>query len=171
MENTSETTDVGPIADIESLHGRDDVPFHEQTDLVDDETFDVVADLDDMAPIGVTTDDGSILVMRVTDTCRWKIPAPSVAPGEGYAKAAQRWVAEQTGLGVTLDAVEGVWSYTVRLENDDRKATRNFVVFSATPETSSTTPNVEAGDAVDAGWFDALPENAERPPGTDLFFD
>ncbi|WP_224269850.1 NUDIX hydrolase [Haloprofundus salinisoli] len=170
MRDSTAPTDLGSCSDLESLREHADVPFHERTDRVDNDTFGVVADLDDMAPIGVTNGDGSVLVLRVTESCRWKIPSPSVAPGEEYADVARAWVEEQAGLAVTLDAVEGVWRYTARHEDGNRETTRNFVVFGATPGADVGIPVVDEGGAVDAGWFDELPANAERPPGTDLFF-
>lgn len=176
-EDTAETAPIESIIDHESLRNRDDIPFHEETDLVDGETLELVENLDDMAPVGVTNDEGEVLLMRVDEDCAWKIPSPSVGPSEDYAEVARRWVTEQAHLTIVLDAVEGVWCYAARLENEDHEATRNFVVFSASPVTDGTamddsnTDTPEENTATAVGWFDELPADAEEPPGTRLFFD
>lgn len=176
-ENTPETAAVESITDPESLRGRTDIRFHEETDFVDKETFDMVDGLDNLAVVGVTNDDGDVLVMRITEDCAQKMPLSSVKPGEDYAEAARQWVAEQTRLTIMLDAVEAVWRYEFQLENEERKTTRNFVVFSASPVTDEMAVDdpaddiLEESDAAAVGWFDELPDDAEKPPGTQLFFD
>ncbi|WP_135302609.1 NUDIX domain-containing protein [Haloarcula amylovorans] len=172
---TDERSVPDHITDPESL--RNDVPFHEESDVVDEEVIDQLDDLDDMAPVGVTNDDGEALVMRVTDDCRWKIPSSAVAPGEDYAEAARQWVETNTGLDVELDGVAGVWRYEVQSAGGDRTATRTFVVFGASPASGDgggelPTDDVDpAAAAAEAGWFRELPEGAEAVPGTDLFFE
>lgn len=176
---------IGPITDHESLRGRDDVPFHEVTDVVDRETVEAVAELDDMAPVGVENDDGEVLVVRVTEDCAWKIPSAAVEPGADYAATARRWVAEQAGLDVSLDGIAGVWRFRLRAADGDEddeddgvaEATRTFVVFGASlpaddrPAPDARTGTIGDGSATAAGWFDELPADAEAVPGTDLFFE
>lgn len=202
--------DLAPIHDPATLRDAG-VPFHRDTDTVGADTFDAVDAMDDMAPVGVTTADGAVLVMRVTDDCEWKIPAPEVGDGASYDEAARSWVAEQAALPITLDGVAGVWRLEVTLDeteadeeatdesderdeteadggdetetdhgatSDDRTAVRNFVVFTASPTSDAdghldadSHPDVSTGDATAAQWTTTLPDGAEEPPGTDLFFD
>lgn len=171
-----ESGSIGPITDHESLRDRDDVPFHEVTDVVDGETVETVAGLDDMAPVGVEDEAGEVLVMQVTEDCAWKIPSAAVEPGADYAATARHWVADQAGLEITIDEIAGVWRFEVRAEDGSEVATRNFVVFRATPGAGdpstpeSGTGAIGDGSATDVGWFDELPAEAEAVPGTDLFF-
>ncbi|MBV0923202.1 NUDIX domain-containing protein [Halomicroarcula limicola] len=163
------------LTDPEPLRG--DVPFHEESDVVDEAVLDRLDELDDMAPVGVTNDDREVLVMRVTDDCRWKIPSSAVAPGEDYAEAARQWVENNVGLDVELDGVVGVWRYEAQSAGGDRTATRNFVVFGASPANEDgggklPADGVDAADAAaEVGWFTELPDGAEAVPGTDLFFE
>lgn len=165
------------ITDPESLRGRDDVAIHEDAERVDGETFDLVADLDNMAVVGVTNDDGEVLLMRVTEDCELKVPTASVAPGEDYAEAARQWVRAQTGFAIELDALEAAWHYEARHEDEERVASRYFVVFSASPATDGTDiddpaiDGLEDGDAEAIEWFAELPDDAAEAPGTRLFFD
>lgn len=162
---------VESFSDPESLREREDVPFHEERDVVDEETIDVLQDLDDLAPVGVTNDDGEILVTRITETCAWKIPSSAVSPDEDFPTATREWVQQNTGLSISLDGIEGVWHFDLRTEDEERTASRYFVVFSATPLGDESLDARPADGAEEAGWFEELPEGAERVPGTDLFLD
>ncbi|ELZ31503.1 hypothetical protein C474_09387 [Halogeometricum pallidum JCM 14848] len=172
---TDERRDADGITSVASLDALRDrgVPFFEESETVNAETFDRFAELDDLAPTGVVDDAGRVLLARVTEDCPWKIPSPAVAEREDYATAARRWIREQTCVAVTIDGVEGVWSVTVRAEGEAREATRRFVVFAATPKPApdSAAGDVGDGDAAAVAWADELPDGAERPPGTDRFFD
>jgi hypothetical protein len=177
-ERSDRTSDaVESIRSLQTLRDRDDVPVHDDEDEVDRETLDAVADLDDLAVVGVTTDDGEVLLRRLTADCEWKLPVTDVAADEDYADAARRAVEDVVGIPVDLDAVEAAWHFEARLADGKRTATRTFVVFSASPASEGTglddpPLDVPAEDApADVGWFDVLPENAEAAPGTDLFFD
>lgn len=168
--------DTVSLTDPESLRDRDDVPFYEDQDVVDEETYETVSNLDDLAPVGVTNDAGDVLVMRVTEQCDRKIPSAGVEPGEDYAAAARRWVAEQAGIEIELDAIEAVWRFEARLDGETSGAFRHFVVFSGSPVDGSSDGDGNGGlpedrEAVEAGWFDELPDEAALVPGTDLFFD
>jgi hypothetical protein len=160
--------DTPTVTDPESLRDQD-VPFHEETDTVDAETVDTVAELDDMAPVGVTNAEGELLVMRVTDTCSPKIPSAAVGPEEEFAATAREWVHRNTGLDVELDGPQAVWH--LRVEDGDRTASRYFVVYAGTPAAESpAVPTADAPDpAVEAGWYETLPEETSEVPGTDLF--
>jgi len=161
-------TEKTHFTDPESLRDHD-VAFHEETQTVDSETLDTVAELDDMAPVGVTNADGELLVMRVTDTCSPKIPSAAVEPDEAFAPTAREWVLVNTGLDVTLDGPEAVWH--LRVQDGDRTASRYFVVYAGTPERENpAVPTADAPDpAVEAGWYETLPEGTSEVPGTDLF--
>jgi 8-oxo-dGTP pyrophosphatase MutT (NUDIX family) len=174
--DTSENT-IGSITDPESFRNRDDVPFHEDRDVIDGETFEMLNDLGDMAPVGVTNNEGEVLLMKVNEDCTRKIPSASVAPDEDFVQSAQEWVEEQAGLTIAFDALEGVWYFEGQLENEEQTATRYFVVFSASPVADGSGDDELAGDipekhnAADVGWFDELPDDAAEVPGTQVFFN
>ncbi|WP_049921467.1 NUDIX hydrolase [Halopiger djelfimassiliensis] len=167
-DETGEPSAIDAITDLETLRARSDVPVHEEINVVDRETVETVAELNNMAVTGVSDDTGAILLMRVTGTCGLKPPSASVAPGDDYAAAAREWVETQAGFEIDLDAVEGVWDHKVRPEDGDRTARRSFVVFSATPVTDPSDAEPEADDT---GWYDELPAEAVEPPGWQAFFD
>jgi hypothetical protein len=174
--STDASTAIDSVVDPESLRDAD-VPFHEDSDIVDTETFETVADLGDLAPVGITNDDGEVLLLRVTDTCDRKVPTAAVEAEQAFGQAAVEWVDTCTGLEITLNGIVGVWSYEVRLEDSDRTASRTFVTFSGSLVEGESprpvpTPDVSEDDAaVEAGWYDEMPEDAVPAPGTASFFE
>lgn len=163
-----------PLVDLESLRDRDDIPFHEERDIVDEEIVDQVADLADLAGVGITNDEGELLFRRLTGTCSWKIPVAAVRPGEDFATAIREQVRERIGFALELEAVEGVWDVRVETEDGEHTASRAFVTFSASPVSDSydlaaVTPEGESVE--EAGWFEDLPDGADEIPGTALFLD
>ncbi|WP_276271595.1 hypothetical protein [Haloarcula litorea] len=150
------------------------VPFHVRADTVPESVVDEVDGMDDLAPTGVVAPDGTVLATRVEDDCALKIPCAAVGADDAYGVAAREWVEGLTGLDVGLDGVEGVWTIELTSEESDRTATRHFVVCRASPVDADRRPpvpdqSVPAEDRPAAGWYESLPDDAERPPGTDLF--
>lgn len=173
-DETTTSSAVESVTDLERLRDRPDVQFHEETECVDSELFETLEGLDDMAVVGVTNSDGDVLLMRVTEECARKLPTPEVGPGEDYAAAARNWVESQAGLAITLDSLECVWCHEARLEGTERTTTRAFVVFGATPgvdEDGVVETTAEHPEAHAVGWFAELPDDAAVAPGTRLFFD
>lgn len=154
-----------------------DVPVHVDTDTVEQEIVDTVSEMDDLAPTGIRRSDGSVLLMRVEDDCAWKIPSKAVGTDEPYGVAVKEWISEIAGLEIELEGVEGIWRIELTAEETGETATRHFVVFSASPNGSSQQSSLSVMDVpadkqpADIGWFDELPDEAEEPPGTDLFFE
>jgi len=158
---------VDAVTDPTTLRDNPDVPFHEETDVVDEETLQTVAGLDDLAPVGVVNDDGEVLFLRVTDDCELKIPSAAVPTDAPFGPTAREWIRDQAGIEVELDGPHGVWHFEVRLADGERTAERYFVLFGATPvgETS------EAADAAAVEWAATLPDGAVEAPGTRQFFE
>jgi hypothetical protein len=162
------------LVDPESLRDRPDVTVHDDIDVVDEETLDIVADLDDMAIVGLTNDDGEVLMMEITDTCDLKLPSASVAPDEDFAAAAREWVESQAGLTIDLDAPTAAWRIELSSEDGDRTAERHFVTYDATLASGERPSDVD--DRPDDGaefadWFDEMPDRAAEAPGSPQFFD
>lgn len=162
--------EVAPLTDPETL--RDQVEHvHEITDTVPASVVEEVAALDDMAAVGVTTDDG-VLLRRLTDTCAWKLPVATVGDGEDYVAAIREQVRSALGP-VELDAAVGLWQFVLTAEAGGETTSRTFVVFAGTLGADTdpgTLPAPDAG-AHDVGWFSTLPENGDEIPGTTLFLD
>jgi len=178
---TADSPESGPadpavesLVDYERLRESDAVPYHEQRDVVDPAVVADLADLPDMAGVGITNDDGDLLFRRLTDTCSWKIPVANVGPDEDFAGAIREHVRETIGFEIELDGVVNVLDITVETDESERTASRAFVVFAGTPvggnyDLAAATPE---GDAVeDADWFADTPSEADEIPGTEQFLD
>ena len=172
VPHDSQHDSIGPIVDHEELRGRDDVPYHDETDVADADTVEWMADAADMAAVGVTNDDGDLLLQQLTETCAWKLPVQTVDPGADFAAVITDHVRETIGFDLALDRVAGVWDVTVRTEDGTQSASRAFVTFGATPASGSYDLDAvsPAGESVEAAdWFEALPDNSQAIPGTESF--
>lgn len=168
------STGIDSVADYESLRDRADVPYHEESDVVDGETVAAIADLPDLAAVGVTNRDGDLLFRRLTDTCSWKIPVATVGPDDDFARSIVEHVEETIGFTLELESVAGVWDIGVRTGDGEQTASRGFVTFGAAPVSGEYDMDAAtaAGEFVEeAGWFDERPTDADEIPGTDLFLD
>ena len=163
-----------PIVDYESLREGSDVPYHEETEVVDAATVEQVAELPDIAGVGITNPDGDLLLRRLTDTCSWKIPVATVAPAEDFATVITDHVAETIGFSLEINGVVGVWDVRLQTAAEDQSARRGFVIFDGSTESGkydleAATPD---GDSIEeGGWFDRLPEDADLVPGTEPLLD
>ena len=60
-------------------------------------------------------DPGRILLTRRTDNGQWCLPSGGMDPGESAAEACEREVLEETGLGVVVKRLVGVYSHPDQL--------------------------------------------------------
>lgn len=173
QSNTAEESPgVAPIVDHESLQNNTDIPFHEDHDVVEESVVEQVAELGDLAAVGVTNRDGDLLLRRATETCSWKIPVETVDPADDYAAAIRTRVENCIGFSLELDSVVGVWDIRVETDDGTQTASRAFVTFSAVPGEYDLETATPTGDPVEeAGWFSELPAEASKIPGTDLFLE
>lgn len=58
---------------------------------------------------------GRTLLTRRNDNGQWCLPSGGVEPGESAAEACEREVSEETGLGVVVKRLVGVYSHPDRL--------------------------------------------------------
>lgn len=172
---TDSSRAVSPFTDPRDRADRDDVPVHVDSDVVPSDQFDTLTDLDDMAIVGVTQNDGRVLLRRLTADCDWKLPVVDVAADEEFVAAAVSAVEDVVGLPVALEGIAGVWRLEAETE-DGRTTTREFVVFEGTPASDPATLDLPVDVAPDdapaeVGWFEAFPESGAPLPGNDLFFE
>jgi ADP-ribose pyrophosphatase YjhB (NUDIX family) len=146
------------FSDPESL--REDVPFVEETSVHDDEDHCSVG-IDGRAVVGVTNDDGEVLLAVHEESSIAMLPHGPVEPGDEWATVGRRAVEEMTGVTVELVGPELVRNFDHFVEgNDERHTTSYNVVFRASPagdETGTDDPGIAENDDWDAGWFDEFP--------------
>ncbi|MFB6236123.1 MAG: NUDIX hydrolase [Halopenitus sp.] len=162
------------IRDPESLRATEGVPVEADADVVDADALEQIADLPDLAAVGLTNDRGEVLLRKFTPDSSWKLPCQAVEPDEDFVAAAETTLAEQVGPDAALATVTCCWSLEAHTADGERSTTRHFVVFRATPTAddpamSATSPGGEA--VADAGWFEQPPADATQLPGTERFFE
>lgn len=144
------------IPDPERLRERDDVPVVETERVAPPEAFAGVranyADCEGVVVVGVVDDDRLLLLDD-------EAPGPvrgDVAPGEGWAPAARRVVAELTGVHVAVEGATQVEFTTfVHAEADERFTVPTVDVLA--------TPAGEAADGERAGTFREDPQVLADP--------
>lgn len=176
---TSNTDDMAPIDSLEPITGIDPliehkaISYQEMTDTVPDDIVETMQTLPDMAAVGIRNDDGEALMRRLTETCSWKVPVVEVEADACFATAIREHVFETLDRTLTLSDIVGIWEIRVRSEQDDRNASRAFVVFDGDFATTGSGFDGERSTTAveEVSWFRTVPENAEVVPGTDRFFE
>ena len=158
------------ITDPASLRGRDDVEFLAPEPTESADHFDAYADAAGRAIVGVTDDDGRLLVMEHPE-----LPVPGlnttvVESGADFVATAREGVALGTGLDVAVEDVLRVRHQRPR-HPDDRETEAYEVVFAATP-TGDGEIDPDAGHDWTATWRDPaavdLPDEEDNEVLSDL---
>jgi hypothetical protein len=157
---------------LETLRSRDDVDSADDATDVPSEDFgelrEELAPTDGWAVVGLTNDDGALLLM---DDGRhgWTLPAIPVRDGDWADRA--REVAESlTGRPTDLIGVERVRRLDYREEDGDGHLTVHHVVLraaSTSGEPVADEPTVGCDGSAEVEWFDALPDDLEGVPADD----
>lgn len=176
------------LADPESLRDREEVRFTDETAVHDDRDH-CNTDIDGRAVVGVTNDDGEVLLAVHREETVAMLPHGRVEAGDDWLTTARRKVEITTDLPFEIDGVEAVREIDHVVEGeDDPHATTYGVVFRASLAGDSADaddtadaddpaddpanvadPSTDDNDHWDADWFDAVPENT--PPGSGLVAD
>lgn len=162
------------LVDPESLHGREDVAFAEETVRLDEDEADAVREdvgsWDSHAVVGVTSHVGDVLLMN-DGSHGWTLLAVPVADGDDWVGTARRGVAALAGLDVGIERAERVRRidyYTAG--GDERMSTLYNVVFRTPPvaaDAVTTRATVdEDGPAVE--WFDRVPDGVAGEVADDI---
>jgi len=168
--------DTGVTApDPEAVAARDGVAVDERTRAFPDEQFDALRDrynqIDGVVMVGVTRDDGAVLLQGGDD---WSPPGGEVDPGQDWASAAVAAVEALTGVEVTVEAAELVEYIEFHREGDSddsfRAAILHFGASLASDADSFREEPTVADDwdhpafdpaTLDLAWFDAMPTDAD----------
>jgi len=144
-----------------------------ETRVLDDETFATFEQLAGMAAVGVTRDDGAVLLWE--GPRGWTLPFTPVAEGESWGEAGRTVIEELTGVTFELKDVETMREVENERESDGETVTTREVVFAArriSEETAETLAAFEAdADHPDVEWFDSVPEDADAVGDIQRFLD
>jgi 8-oxo-dGTP diphosphatase len=113
------------------------------------------------APYGAHTavyrDSGELLLVRHEDVDRWVVPGGQQRDGESFREAAERELAEETGIEADYRGL----AYLTRMEIrcDDHYLLGVMPVYEARAQTVETEVADPEGEISAARWFDTLPED------------
>lgn len=185
LDRESDSND-DELTDPETLRNRDDVEYRERTVVQDEEHLELNEPIDGRIIVGLTDDDGRLLLSSPGCGDAWLLPYAPVQPNEDYAAVARRDLAERAGIDVVVAGVERVLRKEYRIEDDEvRRTTVHHVVVSASPAdgdaiphnpgpNETDNPGPDEADATDLRWFDdeppVLPEG-EPLDDLELFLD
>ena len=173
----SNSESIDELADPEQLRGRDDVPYTEVRRTLSGEPFEGLREhyssIDGVVQVGITTENGRLLLQGSTESGGWAPPGGAVRPGEDWVEAARRAMETQTGVPVTIDAVERYERLVFEHKDDpQRQFSAPGVSFSASPSDPppgflsdpDIAENPQLPDDHDRtfAWFESVPDDA-RP--------
>jgi len=148
----------------------DDLLETESRELLPPEEFAQVADSEPVESgwvvLGFAFDDaGRVLLIDQPWADGWILPGGAHKPGETLAEAAERELAEETGVAVSPVAPRAVDDFAFVNEETGETAGWNLVVFEAVADSPEIErdPNVDDEEILDIRWFDSLPENVYNP--------
>ena len=155
---------MDPLTDPESLVDRDDVDFREEASVEHQHHFELYEPIEGIIVVGVTDDEGRVLLMVHSEDPGVVLPYAPVESGEDWVAVARRKIEEAAGVDVDIDGVERVRRKYFSPEGDDERQTMGYdVVVCARPSTGETfgesTSVGEEGDW-SLKWVDEIPEDA-----------
>ena len=174
---TDSTSLAESFSDPETLRDAESVTFTEETRVHDDRDHCAVG-IEGRSVIGVTNDEGAVLLAVHTDASVAMLPHGKVEPGDGWATVGRRTVEELTDVTVEIDGIDCVREITHLAEGEDDPHDVSYnVIFSASPvgdEKDADEPGTD--DVWNAGWFDDFPADLTDEAGVAeddirLFFD
>jgi ADP-ribose pyrophosphatase YjhB (NUDIX family) len=168
---------IESLTDPETLRERAGVPDTEVRQRLDDRAFEGMGthygSIDGVVQVGVTTDDGRLLLQGSAESGEWAPPGGSVPPGEDWVAAARLTMETQTGVDITIDTVE-LYEHLVFEHADDpeRRFSAPGVSFAASvvdaPPAFLDDPDIvehprlpEDHDQTFA-WFETVPADANE---------
>jgi len=177
MREQTDSDGIESLADPKTLRARADVPDTEVRRTLGAQAFEGMQShydgIDGVVQVGITTEDGKLLLQGSTESGDWAPPGGSVRPGEDWVDAARRTMETQTGVEVTVDTVE-LYEHLVFEHEDDprRRFTAPGVSFAASlaeapPEFLHDPDIVEHPQLPDDhdqtfAWFGGVPDDARE---------
>lgn len=153
--------DPDPIAEREDVHTSSETVIHERRDHAG-------TDVDGHAIVGVTNDEGKLLVLIEAGRGIAILPHGTVEAGDDWATVARQGVEGLTGVSVAIDATVAVRRVTHVVDGSEHTTTHR-VVFSGSADGGEIRECKRSADAGDDGWearwVEALPDGVSPPEG------
>lgn len=157
------------FSDPEDLRGRSGVSFREEVRrLPADEFTSVAGQLDSHAVVGITNNEGDVLLMN-DGSHGWTLIAFPVEHGEDWVSVAQREAETLLGVAVVVEEVEFARRVDFQSADDNsQRATMYNVAFRASADDSVDLDKIGKQDDVLLRWFDGVPAGQEGDVANDI---
>jgi ADP-ribose pyrophosphatase YjhB (NUDIX family) len=172
-DNISETTTQRTVTDPEVLARREGVEVRGKTRSVEAEPFALFERHDGAAVVGITRDDGALLLWRGPKG--WTLPFTFVDPDADWVAAAKHVIAELTGVTVDIAGIAAFRRVENTLADGDDSVTSYEVLFRAATVGADTAAELAAFESDDdhpnVEWFEAVPEDCDHVDDVERFLE
>jgi hypothetical protein len=163
---------VKSLHDPKRLRDRDDVPFHEESHVVDRGDFDATREnVDSHLVVGVPNDSGEVLLVN-DGSHGWTLAAFPLESDEDAVVTARQGVENLIGVPISLNSPERVRRIEFRSDSDEpRQFSMYNVILRASPVEGrpvASEPTLGHTEVQDIGWFAAVPEGTSDELGDDI---
>lgn len=157
------------FSDPDCLRDRGDIPVQQETQRLSTDEFEsVVEHVESHAAIGVTSDEGAVLLMS-DGSHGWTLPAFSVEQGQNWPERTQQEAEALFKTPITLEEIEQVRCVEFRAESNATKRSLMYnVIFRASMETTVDVDSTTDTDAPSLGWFDTVPDQQQEELAEDI---
>ncbi|MFC6731918.1 MULTISPECIES: NUDIX domain-containing protein [unclassified Haladaptatus] len=166
------------LSDPASLQTRADVEYTEKPCVEHQHHFDAYEPIQGMVIVGITNDEGEVLLLIHREGPHMTLPYDSVESGEDWVAVATRRVEELTDCAVVIDGVARVRKKHYAPEGDGSRQTVGYDVVmrasSLAGETITEATQVDEAGAWDLRWISSVPDDAAGGAVLDdiqLFFE
>ncbi|MFC7234437.1 NUDIX domain-containing protein [Halosegnis marinus] len=153
--------------EFERVRDRDDVEYLAETTTDEDGTWAYFAGIDGLVAVGVTNDDGAVLLMESAHG--WRLPYGPVEEGEDPLAVARRIAGTLTGVEVEDADFERVTEFTREHATTGETTTSFDAVVRVAPvagEPTAGNPDFEPWEDLVVGWFAEVPDEAYHEHGS-----
>lgn len=160
---------MDPFTDPESLRNRATVPFQEETQRLSREFESIADSVDSHAVVGITNDEGEVLLMN-DGSHGWTLVAAPVDSGEDWTAIARQRAETLLDTTVALEEVELVRRIDFCAENDPERRTSMYnVVFTASVDGDVSIEDIDSRvDDLSLEWFAGVPEGQDGGVADDI---
>lgn len=151
------------LTDPESVVEREDVDVREEASVEHQHHFELYEPIEGMAVVGITNDEGEVLLLVHTEGSGAVLPYAPVESGEDWLAVGRRRATELADVDVEIDGIERIRRKYFSPEGDDERETTGYDVVLRASTAADETPDrtdVDDDGQWDARWVDEIPEDA-----------
>lgn len=162
-DDANPTDGIDSLTNPETFTELDGVQINDEVQVVSEAEFERRDTWGGVAVIGVTDENGDLLLAKFADGHGWMLPNGPVEPGDDYVAAATHWAEVMTGVSVTVDDIDRIRRRHYQTE-DGRETIGHHVIFQGSPVEGTAVaenPGLPQQDIETVSWFAHPPADAD----------